>query len=228
VRLADLRERVVITARKMVEERLVQSTAGNVSALDRASSTIAITPASIEYDSMHAADIVLIDLEGRVVDGVHAPSSETPMHCAVYKHRADVGAIVHTHSPWATTFAVLGREIPPVHYVISSIGDRVRVAPYTTYGTEELGRYALQTLGMDNAILLQNHGVLAVGADLSAALKNAIRVEFLAEIYWKSCLIGEPILLTAEQLQQVRARSMGKRSTADRVETLVSSTNLAG
>lgn len=210
MRLAALREEVARTAQRMYAEGLVEFTAGNVSAIDRASGTVAITPSGIEYDQIHRADVLIIDLEGNVLDGVHQASSETRMHCEVYQHRADVGGVVHTHSPWATSFAALGREIPPVHYGISSIGNCIRVAPYATYGSVELARNATDALGADNAILLQNHGVLAVGADLRAAFKNAVRVEFLAEVFWKSSLLGEPLLLSPEELDRVRARSAAK------------------
>jgi L-fuculose-phosphate aldolase len=126
------------------------------------------------------------------------------MHLAVYRRRPDVGAVVHTHSPWATTWAVLGREIPAVHYVIASVGHRVRVAPYATFGSGELAGLAAETLGADNAVLLANHGVLAVGPDLDGALDNAVRVEFLAEVYWKACQIGEPVILPDEEIDRVR------------------------
>jgi L-fuculose-phosphate aldolase len=164
---------------------------------------VAISPSALAYDRVHAADVVLVEPDGRVVDGRRAPSSELGMHLAVYGRRPDVGAVVHTHSPWATSLAVLGREIPAVHYVIASIGRRVRVAPYATFGSGELAGQAAATLGGDNAVLLANHGVLAVGADLDAAFDNAVRVEFLAEVYWKACQLGEPVVLPDEEIDRV-------------------------
>lgn len=210
MRLAELRGAVVRAAQDMSRLGLVEFTAGNVSARDTESGLIAVTPGSVEYPGMTTEDTVLVDLEGNVVEGWRQPSSETFMHCEIYQRRGDVGGVVHTHSPWATTFAVLGREIPPVSYVISSLGNCIRVAPYATYGTRELAESSAQALGEDNAILLQNHGVLAAGKDVRTALKNAIRVEAVAELYWKASMLGEPVLLTRQQLDAVRARSRAK------------------
>jgi L-fuculose-phosphate aldolase len=204
VRLQPLREAVVDGGRRLVAARLVESTSGNLSVRDRAGGQVAISPSALAYDRITPADVVVVGPDGRVVDGTRPPSSELGMHLAVYRRRADVGAVVHTHSPWATTLAVLGREIPAVHYVIASIGHRVRVAPYATFGGGELAGLAAVTLGEDNAVLLGNHGVLAAGADLEAALENAVRVEFLAEVYWKACLLGTPRILPDEEIDRVR------------------------
>jgi L-fuculose-phosphate aldolase len=210
MRLESLREAVAATAHELVRLGLVDTTAGNVSARDPETGLIAIKPTSVNYEKISPADIVIVDADEHPVEGLHTPSSETPMHCMVYRNRPDVGAIVHTHSRWATTFAVLGREIPAVHYVISSIGYRIRVAPYATYGSGSLAANAMGALATDNAVLLQNHGVLAVGADLDAALKNAVRVEFLAEIYWKASMIGEPIILSDDEIDRVRGSSAAR------------------
>jgi L-fuculose-phosphate aldolase len=207
MRLESLRAAVADTAHELVRLGLVDTTAGNVSARDPETGLIAIKPTSIAYDKIAPADIVIVDPDEHPVEGLHTPSSETPMHCRVYRTRPDVGAIVHTHSRWATTFACLGREIPAIHYVISSIGHRIRVARYATYGSEELAANAVEALADDNAVLLRNHGVLAVGGSLDAALKNAIRVEFLAEVYWKASMLGEPIILSDEEIDRVRGES---------------------
>ncbi len=135
------------------------------------------------------------------------------MHLAIYRARSDVGAVVHTHSPWATTWAVLGREIPAVHYVIAPVGNCVHVAPYATYGTEELADGAVRALGADNGVLLAGHGVLTVGTDLGAAVEHAMRVEFLGEVYWKAVQVGEPTILPPYELDRVRAQTLAKRSS---------------
>jgi L-fuculose-phosphate aldolase len=205
VRLQALREAVADGGRRLVAARLVESTSGNLSVRDRGGQ-VAISPSALAYARVTPADVVLVEPDGQVADGQRPPSSELGMHLEVYRRRPDVGAVVHTHSPWATTWAVLGREIPAVHYVIASIGHRVRVAPYATFGSGELAGLAATTLGGDNAVLLGNHGVLAVGTDLEAAFENAVRVEFLAEVYWRASQVGEPLILPDEEIDRVRRR----------------------
>lgn len=220
MRLEALRAAIADAGRELERARLVEGTSGNLSARDPGGGTVAITPSSVEYRRIHPADVLLVDAHGNLEEGLHEPSSELSMHLAVYRRRPDVGAIVHTHSRWATTWAVLGQEIPAVHYVIASIGYRVRVAPYATFGTEELARNVVATLAADNAVLLASHGVLAVGADLRAAFENAVRVEFLAEVYWKAGRIGAPPLLAPEEIDRVRAQAAAKRTGASVPERL--------
>jgi L-fuculose-phosphate aldolase len=212
VRLESLRAAVVAAGHELERARLVEGTSGNLSARDPRDGAVAITPASIGFRGIHPADVVLVDADGNLEEAPHQPSSELSMHLAVYRRRPDVGAVVHTHSRWATTWAVLGREIPAVHYVIASIGYSIRVAPYATFGTAELARNVVATLGSDNAVLLASHGVVAVGADLAAALENAVRVEFLAEVYWKASRMGAPVLLPPEEIDRVRAQVAAKRA----------------
>lgn len=211
MRHEGLRQEVADVGRKIDDLGLVEFTSGNVSTRDADTGEIVISPTSIEYDRIHAADVLVIDAQGEILEGVHGTSAETPMHCGIYARRPEIGAIVHTHSRWATTFAVLDRQIPAVHYVISSIGDSIRVAPYATFGSEELADGVARELGEDNAILLKNHGVIAVGSDLRSALKNAIRVEFLAEVYWKSSVLGEPSILTPQDIADTREQSATKK-----------------
>jgi L-fuculose-phosphate aldolase len=214
VRLQALREAVAAAGRQLVVAGLVESTStsGNVSARDERTGMIAVSPSSIAYDRIQAADVPLVDAAGSLVEGGQRPSTELPMHLAVYQRRGDVGAVVHTHSPWATTWAVLGRQIPAVHYVISTIGYAIRVVPYATFGTRELAGRCADVLGPDNAVLLANHGVVAVGADLASALDNAGRVEFLAEVYWKATRAGEPVILSDAEIDRVRAQAAATRA----------------
>jgi L-fuculose-phosphate aldolase len=199
VRLEGIRAAIAEAGRELERAGLVQGTAGNLSVRDRASGTVAITPSAVPYGP-----------DG-LEESRHLPSSELAMHLAVYEARDDVGAVVHTHSPWATTWAVLGREIPAVHYVIASIGDRVRLAPYATYGTTELAESAVRTLGGSGGVLLASHGVLTAGADLDTAVERALIVEFLAEVWWKAVQVGEPVILPPEELERVRAQNLAKR-----------------
>jgi L-fuculose-phosphate aldolase len=214
VRLEAIRTAIAEAGRELEAARLVQGTAGNLSVRDPSSGSIAITPSGMPYGRIQPADVLLVNAAGDLEEGVHRPSSELGMHLELYRARPDVGAVVHTHSPWATTWAVLGREIPAVHYVIAPMGDAIRVAPYATYGTPELAANVVATLGADNGVLLASHGVVTVGADLAAAAHNAIQVEFLAEVLWKATQVGEPVILPPEELDRVRAQTMAKRSQA--------------
>jgi len=211
VRLQAIRAFIAEAGRELERAGLVQGTSGNLSVRDPASGTIAITPSAVPYARIQPADVLLVGAAG-VEEGPHRPSSELEMHLAVYRARPDVGAVVHTHSPWATTWAALGREIPAVHYVIAPLGNRVRVAPYATYGTAELAEGAVRALGGDNGVLLASHGVLTVGSDLDTAVDHAVQVEFLAEVYWKAVQVGEPVILPPHELDRVRAQTLAKRS----------------
>ena len=205
--VAAVRAEVVRVARLLRERGLAIGTSGNVGArLD--DGRIAITPSTMDYDEMTADDIVIVGADGSPSEGRHRPSSELHLHVAVFAARPEVKAIVHTHSPFATTFGAARREIPAVHYVLALLvapgRDRLRVAPYATFGTEELARNAAATLGDDNALLLSNHGAIAVGASLASALSRAERVEELAMLAWRADQIGGATLLDAEELDRVR------------------------
>jgi L-fuculose-phosphate aldolase len=212
VRLQAIRAAIAQAGRELEAAGLVQGTSGNLSVRDPLSGTIAITPSAIPYLRIQPADVLLVSAGGHLEEGDHRPSSELDMHLALYRSRPDVGAVVHTHSPWATTWAVLGREIPAVHYVIAPLGDSIRVAPYATYGSPELAANAVRTLGDDNGVLLASHGVVTVGAELPEAMEHAVRVEFLAEVCWKAAQIGEPVILPPRELDRVRAQTVAKHS----------------
>jgi L-fuculose-phosphate aldolase len=206
VHLEASRAQVAVAARRLVTDRLVTGTSGNVSARDSETGRVAITPSGVSYADLAADDIVLVSPTGTVVDGTWLPSSELPMHLTVYRLRPDVMAIVHTHSPHATAFAACGRAIPAIHYDIAAIGNRIRVAPYATYGTDALADNAVRTMGADQAVLLENHGVLAVGSTVEHAYAIAQKVEYLAELYVLALQLGEPKLLSDAEIEKVRAK----------------------
>src|SRR5919204_3239092 len=188
--LQEVRAAVITAALRLLDAGLVRGTSGNVSARD--GDLVAVTPTGVGYRRLDAASVPVVDLDGRVVDGRAAPSSELPLHLAVYRARADVGAVVHTHSRFATTFAVLGEELPAVHYLLARAGRRVRVAPYASYGTGELAGACVAALAGDQAVLLANHGVVAVGPGLDGALLVAVAVEEVAELCWRARCLGTP------------------------------------
>ena len=170
--------------RRSYEEALFAGTSGNLSVYDREKETMIITPSSIPYETMKEEDLVLMKLSGEIIEGRHRPSSEWRMHAAVYKEREEVGAVVHTHSPYATSFAV-NREPLPIILIemIPFLGGDMLVADFAMPGTEDVGREALKVLKGRNACLMSNHGVLAVGENLEQAHIRAIYAEDAAKIY---------------------------------------------
>jgi L-fuculose-phosphate aldolase len=203
----EARGEVVRVARQLRERGLAVGTSGNVGIrLD--DGRIAITPSSMEYDELTVEDVVIVEADGRPSEGRRSPSSELPLHLGVFAARPDVRAIVHSHSPFATTFAIARREIPAVHYVMALLvapgRDTLRVAGYATFGTRELADEAVAALGGDNACLLANHGAIAVGGTLASALGRAERVEELAMLAWRAERLGGPVLLTAAELDAAR------------------------
>jgi L-fuculose-phosphate aldolase len=201
LRVGEVRTAVATTALRLLEGGLVRGTSGNVSAL--AGNLVAVTPTGVDYRTLRPADVALVDRDGGQVDGELAPSSELPLHLAVYRARSDVGAVVHTHSTFATTFAVLGEELPAVHYLLARAGRRVRVAPYATYGTGELAGACVAALAADRAVLLANHGVVAVGPGLDGALLVAEAVEEVAELCWRARCLGTPVVLPDAEMDRV-------------------------
>ena len=143
---------------KMVESGLTTGTGGNLSVIDRNLGKVAVSPSGIEYSALQPRDVVLTDMDGNIMDGSCRPSSELGFHLAIYRQRKDVQAVVHTHSPYATTMACLGWEIPAVHYLVGFSGKKVPLAPYATFGTPELADIVAEHIGEYNALLLANHG----------------------------------------------------------------------
>ncbi len=200
-----MREAVVRAARQMSANGLGGGTSGNVSA--RAPDGMLVTPSALPYAAMDVDDLVLVDLDGRILDGHRKPTTEWPMHAAVYRVRPEVGAIVHTHATFCTTLATLRRDIPPFHYMVALAGgDSIRCARYATFGTPELAAHALEALEGRRACLLANHGMVALGASPASALELASEVEALAELYWRALQVGEPVLLGPDEMAEALER----------------------
>ncbi|WP_121741262.1 class II aldolase/adducin family protein [Natronorubrum halophilum] len=178
---------------------------GNLSVRDGATGdAFAVTPTGVPYDSFDAADVPVVGVDGEQRDGEMAPSSEVPMHAAIYR-REDVGAIVHTHSPWSTTMAVAHQPLPPIHYMIVAVGKRVPVAEYAPYGTDALAENIVAAMDADaTATFIENHGLVVTASDLETALENTHHVESLARLYLQTTAAGlEPRTLSDEQLETV-------------------------
>ena len=198
----QVRREVAEAARQMVLRGLAHGTSGNVSArIGR--DFFAVTPTGTDHASLAVADIVVLDAAGRIVDGRLAPTSEVPMHLGVYAARPDVGAIVHTHSDYATTFSILREPIRAAHYLLAFAGPSVPCAEYATYGTPRLAANAVAALAGSRATLLANHGVLAVGPDLRMALTVAESVEVVAGLYYRARLLGVPHILDDAEMARV-------------------------
>lgn len=190
---------------KGYHDRLFAGTSGNLSICDRENGRVFITPSGYAYDQMTPSDIVVIDFSGNVLEGAHKPSSEWPMHLALYRENKKFGAVVHTHSPYATAFAVLNRPIPVVliEMLFFLHGD-VKVSPYAPPGSEALGIAAAPFLHSRTACLLKNHGVVAVGKDIDEAYLRAVYVEDAASICHKAMAIGQIEEIPMEEQNRIR------------------------
>lgn len=200
-----LRQQLIATAQSMTAAGLNKGTAGNLSVRlnDRTAPGFLITPTGMDYAQLDTDDIVLMHL-----DGTHTskrlPSSEWRFHRDVYAKRPEAGAILHAHSPFATSLACLRRDIPPFHYMIARFGgNTVRCAAYATFGTQALSDAVLNALQARQACLLANHGMLVFGKDLTQALKLGVELEALCEHYWRACQLGTPTLLDAQEMTTV-------------------------
>ena len=194
-------KRLVEFGRRLLADRLTTGTGGNLSLRERESGHIWITPSGIPYDELEPDEVSLLDNEGQRLAGAE-PSSEWHLHLEVYRRRPEVGSVVHTHSPFATTFAILRREIPACHYLIGVTGgSRLRVAPYSLFGTPELAQVTAEALGDENCILMANHGLLAVGQNLEKAYAVALYCEEVAELYHRASSLGEPSLLSSVEME---------------------------
>ena len=199
------RQSVIDTALELERTGLSPQQSGNVSL--RFDGDMLITPTGMNYHDLLPDDIVRMSFDGKVGAGQRVPSSEWHMHAAIYAARAEAQAIVHAHSDYATTLAVMHRDIPPFHYMVALLGGRdIRCAPYATFGTAELGPLAVAAIADRKACLLAHHGQIAFGRDLAEALKLAHEVEILSGQYWRALQIGEPPLLPDDEMARVVAK----------------------
>jgi L-fuculose-phosphate aldolase len=212
----ELRQALIEACRELVRRQLASGTSGNVS-LRRDERRFLVSPTGTPYDALEAQDIPLLDFEGRWF-GRRRPSSEWRFHRDIFESRRDVGAIVHTHSPRATALACTGRGIPAFHYMVALAGGSdIRCAPYFTFGTQELSDAALAALEGRRACLLANHGVIAVGTNLAAALALAVEVENLAAQYCAALSLGEVRILDDSEMLRVveKFRTYGREDALD-------------
>jgi L-ribulose-5-phosphate 4-epimerase len=198
--LDQLREIVWKCNLELPKNDLVKMTSGNVSGRDPDSGLVVIKPSGYSYEEMTPDHMVVVDLEGRVVEGCLKPSTDTDTHLYVYRHRPDVFGMVHTHSPYATTFAVLGQPIPACLTASAMLGGEIPLGGYAPIGGEEIGREIINKIGNALAIVMQNHGVFTIGSSPQQATKMAVEVEEIAKITHQAMLRGQPIQLAPEQI----------------------------
>ena len=199
------RKAVIATAQAMSESKLSPGRSGNVSC--RWHEGMLITPSGLAYDTLKPSDIVYVDDKGDAQDNAPKPSSEWRFHLAVYKVRDDAGAVVHTHSMHATVLAAAHKPIPAFHYMVAVAGGlEIPLVPYAPFGTEELAEFVGDGIRERNACLMANHGQIALGGSLDAALELAAEVEVLAEQYYKVLTLDSVQLLNDAQMQDVLER----------------------
>ncbi len=201
----DLKNEVIFWAQKAENLGLVVPTTGNFSLRDKETGYIFVTPHGIFREFLKPDDIVVLDINGNKIEGKNKPSYETPVHLEIYRNREDIFGIAHTHSPYACCFAVLNRAIPLIHIeTFFSVGGDIPIVDFALPGSKELAKKSLKKLSNRSAVLLENHGVLAIGSSLSHALLVAIMVEETAKIYHRSLQVGEPKNLSDLQVDNLK------------------------
>ncbi|WP_276352304.1 L-fuculose-phosphate aldolase [Cohnella caldifontis] len=207
--LQQEREQIAEYGRKLIESGLTRGSGGNLSIYDPETNLAAISPSGMAYDKMMPEDVVVVDLEGKTVDGTRKPSSELDMHLVFYRGRADIRAVVHTHSPFASTVAALQIDLPAANYLVSLAGTNVRCSEYATFGTKELADSAFEGMRDRKAVLLANHGLLAGGSDLADAFNVAETMEFCAEVFCRAKSMGEPKIIPEEEMKKLVKKFVG-------------------
>jgi len=210
------REDLVAYARRMAPDDLAPGTSGNLSV--RRGELMAITPSGMPYERMTPADICLVRTSGAGLLSGPRPSTETPMHLAMYQ-ASHAAAIVHTHSPFVVALSTVLDELPAIHYAMADLGGPVRVAPYLRFGTDQLAASAAAALAGRSAVILRNHGALTCGPTLARAYERARTLEWLARVYWYARLAGTPQTLSESALTEVsdavRALRYGENAVPD-------------
>ncbi|MFZ1043014.1 MAG: L-ribulose-5-phosphate 4-epimerase [Anaerolineales bacterium] len=205
--LEKLKEQLVELHLELPKNHLVVWTGGNVSVRDPATGYVAIKPSGLRYEALRPENMVIVDLDGTRVEGDLKPSSDTASHLYIYRHRPDVNGVVHTHSPYATAFAALGKPIP---VYLTAMGDEfggpIPCGGFALIGSEEIGRVVVESIGDSPAVLLKNHGVFTVGASAEAAVKAAVMVEDVAHTVWIALQMGRPDEITPENVAKLRHR----------------------
>lgn len=207
--LEKLRQEVWQMNLELAKNHLVAMTSGNVSGRDRGTNYVVIKPSGVKYEDLKSSDMVVVDLEGKAIEGELRPSFDTLTHLYVYRHRQDVNGIVHTHSNYATSFAALGEPIPVCLTAIADqFGGPIPVGDYASIGGEEIGKEIVRSIGKSPAILMKNHGVFTIGPSPRAALKTAVMLEDLAKTVFLAMLRGTPLEIPQEEVKRDHKKYM--------------------
>lgn len=206
MKLKEERENIREYCLKMLRSGLTKGTGGNISIYNRQEGLVAISPSGMPYEDLTAEDIAVVNIDGEMIEGKNKPSSEISMHLGVYKNREELNAVVHTHSIFAKTLSSLRIELPAVSYLVAVAGKNVNCAEYASFGTPELATNALKGLGNNKAVLLANHGLLAVGVNIQDAFNVAEEIEMCCEVYVRSLSIGTPVILDNAEMDHMLER----------------------
>jgi len=191
--LETLREEIWQLHMELPKNNLVTWTGGNISGRDPETGLVVIKPSGVRYEDLKSEHLVVVDLGGNIVEGTLKPSSDTASHLYIYRQRPDVGGVVHTHSPYATAFAALGKPIPVyLTAMADEFGGPIPCGGFALIGGEEIGKVVIESIGNSPAVLLKNHGVFTIGTTPEAALKAAVMVEDIARTVWLALQIGQP------------------------------------
>ncbi|QQK08402.1 L-fuculose-phosphate aldolase [Miniphocaeibacter halophilus] len=211
--MEEARYELIKYGKKLVENNLTKGTGGNLSIYDREKELMAITPSGIDFFDIQPEDIVIMNKEGKVIEGNRVPSSEWSMHKIFYDKRDDIDAIIHAHTTFSAVIACLRWELPATHYMIAVAGKNVRCAEYATFGSEELAQNAYEAMKDRKAALLANHGIIAGAKDLLNAFNIIEEVEYCAEVFYRAKSIGEPVVLDDEEMNKmaIKFKTYGQR-----------------
>lgn len=208
MKIPKLREEVVRICKDMYHNGLVRDTGtgGNVSSRDPDTGLVVVTPSQVRYDTITAEDMVVMDLEGEVVESKsgRVPTSEAPTHLLIYREFSDVNAVIHTHSPYANVLASLYSNIPAAHTEFAYfIGDKIPVTEWVTPGTDAMAESVVEKLEEASATVLRNHGPVVVAEDLNTALNRALAVEDSSKVYYKALCLGEPTVISEDECKKL-------------------------
>jgi L-ribulose-5-phosphate 4-epimerase len=205
--LESLREQVWKLHLELPKNELVKWTGGNVTARDPATGYVVIKPSGVRYEDLRPEHMVILDADGKIVEGNLKPSSDTASHLYIYRHRPDVNGVVHTHSPYATAFAALGRPIPVyLTAMADEFGGPVPCGGFALIGGEQIGQVVVESIGSSPAVLLKNHGVFTIGKTAEAAVKAAVMVEDVAQTVWLALQLGQPDEIPLEDVAKLHHR----------------------
>lgn len=199
--LEQLRQEVWACNLELPKNDLVKMTSGNVSGRDPETDLVVIKPSGVRYEQLTPENLVVVDLAGKVLEGDLKPSTDTATHLYIYRHRPDVFGVGHTHSVYASTFAVRGKPIPPCLTASAMLGGEVPLGGFVPIGGEAIGKEIVDKIGQAKAIVMQNHGVFTIGNSATQATKMAVEVEDIAKITYFALLVGDPIILSEEQIE---------------------------